>query len=80
MIKFRLLVVSLIAAAGVVAVPLVAAITTQGAEPAASDLALLAGVMQLVRRDYVHPIDSDELTKDAQLGQSPTRKLDPMFR
>jgi len=75
MFKFRLLIVSSFAAAGVVAVPLVTAIAMQGAEPAGSDLALLAGVIQLVRRAYVHPIGSDELTKDALKGM--LSRLDP---
>ena len=75
MIKFRVLIVSLIAAAGVVAVPLVTAIAMQSAEPAAPDVALLAGVIQLVHRAYVHPIGSDELTKDALKGM--LTRLDP---
>jgi carboxyl-terminal processing protease len=75
MIKFRLLIVSLLVAAGVAAVPLVTAIAMQGAEPAASDLALLAGVIGLVHRAYVHPISADELTKDALKGM--LTRLDP---
>jgi carboxyl-terminal processing protease len=75
MIKFRVLVVSLLAAAGVAVVPLVTAIAMQGVGPAASDIALLAGVIQLVNRVYVHPIGSDELTKDALKGM--LTRLDP---
>jgi carboxyl-terminal processing protease len=75
MMKFRLLIISLIAAAGVVAVPLVTAIAMQGAEPAASNLALLGGVIQFVQRAYVHPVSSDELTKDALKGM--LTRLDP---
>jgi len=75
MIKSRVLLVSLLAAAGVAVVPLVTAIAMQSAEPAASDIALLAGVIQLVNRAYVHPISSDELTKDALKGM--LTRLDP---
>lgn len=75
MIKSRSLIVTVLAAAGVAAVPLVAAVAMQRAEPEASDLALLAGVIQLVHRAYVHPIDSDELTKDALKGM--LNRLDP---
>lgn len=75
MTKFRLLSVSALMAAGVAAVPFVAAVAMQGAEPAAPDLTLLAGVIQLVQRDYVHPIGSDELTKDALKGM--LGRLDP---
>jgi len=67
MIKVRAIIVSALLAAGVAAVPLVA-IAMQHTEPAAPDLTLLAGVMQLVQRNYVHPISSDELTKDALKG------------
>lgn len=75
MVKSRVLLVSLLAAAGVAIVPLVTAIAMQSAEPAASDIALLAGVIQLVNRAYVHPISSDELTKDALKGM--LTRLDP---
>jgi carboxyl-terminal processing protease len=40
-----------------------------------TDLGLLAGVMQLVQRDYVHPIDSSQLTDDALKGM--LSRLDP---
>ena len=36
---------------------------------------MLAGVIQLVNRAYVHPISSDELTKDALKGM--LTRLDP---
>lgn len=75
MIKFRSLVLGVLAATGVAAVPLVAAIAMQGTEPAAQDLALIAGVIQLVQRDYVHPVGSEELTKDALKGM--LSRLDP---
>jgi len=39
------------------------------------DVGLLAGVMQLVQQDYVHPIDSSELTNDALKGM--LSRLDP---
>ena len=74
MTKFRLLVVSGLVAASIATVPLVA-IAMQGSEPAASDLGLLAGVIQLVQRDYVHPIGSGELTRDALKGM--LGRLDP---
>jgi carboxyl-terminal processing protease len=75
MVKSRVLLVSLLAAAGVAVVPLVTAIAMQRAEPAVSDIGLLAGVIQLVNRAYVHPISSDELTKDALKGM--LTRLDP---
>ncbi|GAB1717323.1 MAG: C-terminal processing peptidase-3, Serine peptidase, MEROPS family S41A [Nitrobacter sp.] len=75
MIRLRSLVVSLIAAAGIVAVTLIAATAMQRAEPAAPDIALLAGVIEFVHRAYVHPIGSDELTKDALKGM--LTRLDP---
>src|SRR6185369_12080430 len=73
MIKSRLLIVSLLVAAGVI--PIATAFAVQNAEPAASDIALLAGVVQLVHRAYVRPIGSDELTKDALKGM--LTRLDP---
>jgi carboxyl-terminal processing protease len=73
MIKYRLLIVSLLVAAGVI--PIATAFAVQNAEPAASDIALLAGVVQLVHRAYVRPIGSDELTKDALKGM--LTRLDP---
>lgn len=75
MVKSRVLIVGLLAAAGIAAVPFVTAIATQSAGPAASDIGLLAGVIQLVGRDYVHPISSEELTKDALKGM--LTRLDP---
>jgi carboxyl-terminal processing protease len=75
MIKSRVLLVSLFAAAGFAVVPLVTAIAMQSTEPAASDMSLLAGVIQLVNRAYVHPVGQDELTKDALKGM--LTRLDP---
>src|SRR5215831_14377050 len=45
------------------------------AKPWTSDFALIGGVMELVQRDYVHPIGLDELTKDALKGM--LSRLDP---
>lgn len=45
MTKSRVLLVSVLAAAGVAVVPLVTAIAMQSAEPATSDIALLSGVI-----------------------------------
>jgi C-terminal peptidase prc len=43
--------------------------------PSVSNLALLNGVIELVQRDYVHPVGPDELTKDALKGM--LSRLDP---
>jgi carboxyl-terminal processing protease len=75
MTKSRMLFVGLLAAVSVVVAPFVTAIAMQGAGPAEADIALLTGVIQLVNRAYVHPIDSDELTKDALKGM--LTRLDP---
>jgi carboxyl-terminal processing protease len=75
MVRSRVLLVSLLGAAAVAVVPLVTAIAMQGGGPAASDIGLLAGVIQLVNRSYVHPISSEELTKDALKGM--LTRLDP---
>ena len=45
------------------------------AGPSKTDLRLVAGVMQLVERDYVHPVDSNQLTDDALKGM--LSHLDP---
>ncbi|WP_245350268.1 S41 family peptidase [Bradyrhizobium sp. UFLA03-84] len=45
------------------------------AGPSRADLALLAGVMQLVQQDYVHPVDSRQLTDAALKGM--LSRLDP---
>ncbi len=73
MTKTRFL-VGLLGAAGIVAVPLVTAIAMQHDEPT-TDLALMAGVIQLVQRAYVHPVTTDELTDDALKGM--LNRLDP---
>lgn len=75
MTRSRLLIAA-VAAATVVAVPFVAAETSRnssGLNP--NDLALIAGVMQLVQRGYVRPVDQGELTKDALKGM--LSRLDP---
>jgi carboxyl-terminal processing protease len=73
MTKTRLLIPSLIVA--ILVVPLVSMIRTHGEEGPAADLGLLAGVIQLVRHDYVHPVGSNELTDDALKGM--LNRLDP---
>jgi carboxyl-terminal processing protease len=75
MTKPRVLFVSLLAAVGVAVLPFVTAIAMQSARPAEADISLLAGVIQLVNRAYVHPIGPDELTKDALKGM--LTRLDP---
>jgi len=76
MTKARLLVVCLFAAgAAAAAAPLVTALAMQRGDGAVADLGLLAGVIQVVHRDYVHPVGSDELTKDALKGL--LNRLDP---
>jgi carboxyl-terminal processing protease len=72
--RARLFIVSLLAAAGLVAVPL-AAIALQQEGGLTPDLTLLAGVIELVHRAYVHPVGSDELTEDALKGM--LSRLDP---
>ncbi|WP_407154185.1 S41 family peptidase [Bradyrhizobium sp. STM 3557] len=75
MIRARLAIAGLIVGASALAAPLVAAVAVQDTGLAAQDLAVLAGVIQLVRQDYVHPIGSDELVKDALKGM--LNRLDP---
>jgi carboxyl-terminal processing protease len=74
MTRARLLVACLFAA-GIVAASFVTAIAMQSEDGPASDLDLLAGVIQLVHRDYVHSVGSDELTKEALKGM--LNHLDP---
>jgi carboxyl-terminal processing protease len=45
------------------------------ASPSRNDLGLLAGVMQVVEQDYVHPVDSSQLTDAALKGM--LSRLDP---
>ncbi|MGX4802296.1 S41 family peptidase [Bradyrhizobium guangdongense] len=74
MTKHRLLIATSLCAC-LVALPLFAAIAMQGDESQAADLGLIGGVIQLVNRNYVHPIGSDELTKDVLKGM--LNRLDP---
>ncbi|QQO18003.1 S41 family peptidase [Bradyrhizobium diazoefficiens] len=74
MTKARLLIASSLCAC-LVAVPLVTAIAMQRDEPDAAELGLIASVVQLVHRAYVHPIGSDELTNDVLKGM--LNRLDP---
>jgi carboxyl-terminal processing protease len=74
----RLLVVGAVVAA--IGILPVAVAKTSRPDPAkdrlnASDLALLGGVIELVQHDYVHPIGSADLTKDALKGM--LNRLDP---
>ena len=75
MIKSRLAIAGLIAGASAIALPFVAAVAVQDTGLAPQDLAVLAGVIQLVRQDYVHPVGSEELVKDALKGM--LTRLDP---
>jgi carboxyl-terminal processing protease len=69
----RLVIISLVAVT-LTAIPVAVAVGARSS-PSMSDLALLNGVIQLVERDYVHPIGSHELTKDALKGM--LNRLDP---
>jgi carboxyl-terminal processing protease len=60
-----------VAAAGLAAIPLVAA--TSSSAPA--NLELVTAIMQAVERDYVHPVGPDLLTKNALKGM--LTRLDP---
>lgn len=72
MTKARLLLVCLFAAC---IAPVVTAIAMQREDAATPDLGLLAGVIELVQHNYVHPLSSDELTTDALKGM--LNRLDP---
>ena len=73
--KPRLVIVSVVAAC-LTALPVAYAIGARTASgPSPSDLALLDGVIQLVERAYVRPVDSHTLTKDALKGM--LTRLDP---
>src|SRR5215475_8887546 len=74
MIKSRLLAAGVLASA-LAAVPVVIAVGSERAGPSASDLSLIVGVMNLVQKGYVHPVEADELTKDALKGM--LSRLDP---
>lgn len=72
--KARLLIATSLCAC-IVALPFVTAIAMQRNEPDVAELGLIAGVIQLVHRAYVHPIGSDELTNDVLKGM--LNRLDP---
>ena len=78
MLKSRLLAVGAVLVA-LGALPFASAKTAlradQSGKLSANDLALIGGVIQLVQHDYVHPIGSAELTKDALKGM--LNRLDP---
>jgi carboxyl-terminal processing protease len=68
-------------AAGVVAAVIAASVAgiaigaSTRAGPSVANLALINGVIEIVQRDYVHSINSDELTTDALKGM--LTRLDP---
>jgi len=75
MAKSRLVVAGTLAA-GIAAVCVVAAVGVENRPgPSPSDLGLIGGVIALVQRDYVRPLASDQLTKDALKGM--LTRLDP---
>jgi carboxyl-terminal processing protease len=53
----------------------VSAVIVSIAAPSVSDLALIAGVMDLVKRNYVHPVEPHVLAEDALKGM--LSRLDP---
>jgi carboxyl-terminal processing protease len=73
--KNRRLVFGSIVALALTAVPVAVAIGARTASPSAIDRALIDGVIQLVEHDYVHPVGSHELVKDALKGM--LNRLDP---
>jgi carboxyl-terminal processing protease len=73
--KSRLVMVGIVAAS-LTALPVAYAIGARHSSgPSRTDLALLAGVIQLVEHDYVHPVNAHILTKDALKGM--LNRLDP---
>jgi carboxyl-terminal processing protease len=74
MIKSRLAIVGVVAAC-LTALPVAYAIGARNSGVSPTDLALLDGVIQLVEHDYVHPVNSHTLTKDALKGM--LNRLDP---
>src|SRR5579862_2122774 len=65
--KSRFVIVSVVATA-LVALPVAFALGARRAGPTEMDLALINGIMQLVEQDYVHSVDTHNLTKDALKG------------
>ncbi|MGY3485736.1 carboxyl-terminal processing protease [Bradyrhizobium sp. USDA 4011] len=70
--QLRTIVIACAASAAVAGLALASEVA---AGPSRADLALLAGVMQLVQQDYVHPVDSGQLTDAALKGM--LSRLDP---
>jgi len=68
----RILAIACVASASIAGFALA---SDMAAGPSRADLGLLAGVMQLVQQDYVHPVDSSELTDAALKGM--LSRLDP---
>ena len=68
----RALAIASVASAAIICLGLASAVATGVSK---TDVELLAGVMHLVQRDYVHPIDSGKLTDDALKGM--LSRLDP---
>src|SRR5262249_34337096 len=58
-----------------VSLPIGAAIGARVGGVSPDDLALLAGVIELVQRDFVHPVSGRQLTADALKGM--LNRLDP---
>ena len=76
MTKLRLLSIGAVVATVLSALAVVAAPGAQKSQGLSrADLALLGGVIQLVERDYVRPLEPHELTKDALKGM--LNRLDP---
>ncbi|RJF74148.1 S41 family peptidase [Rhodopseudomonas palustris] len=75
MFKSRKFVISVAAAAGIITIPMLSALALQRTSTAQPDLDLIGGVIGLVERAYVHPVGTDELTKDALKGM--LNRLDP---
>lgn len=69
----RMIVAGIVALA-LTAIPLTVAIGARPAPPSV-DLALINGVIRLVEQDYVHPVGTHELTKEALKGM--LNRLDP---
>ncbi|MBX6327945.1 MAG: S41 family peptidase [Pseudolabrys sp.] len=75
MMKNPRVAVTAAAAMSLVLLPVAFALGARSAGPSPTDLALIDGVIQLVERDYVRPVDAHELTKDALKGM--LNRLDP---
>jgi carboxyl-terminal processing protease len=72
MVKSRLL-IACVLITGIAAVSI--SFRSRSEESPGADLGLIAGVIQLVRHDYVHPVTADELTDDTLKGL--LNRLDP---